>query len=179
METQRDRQFRDLVAQRRAYLLRTAKMLTAGDAHLAEDLVQAALTKVYVSWTAFSRADNPDAYLHRTLVNALTDERRRKWRRHEDSAAQLPEKPTTSTASESDDAELAVALRALPPRMRAAIVLRFVHELDVAETAAALGCSIGTVKSQTARGLDKLRTALTAGGRSWHDEVFLERGGYR
>lgn len=83
MKSERDEQFHSFVASRRASLLRTATLLTAGDAHLAEDLVQSTLTKLYVAWPAFRRADNPDGYLRRTLVNALTDERRRWWRRHE------------------------------------------------------------------------------------------------
>lgn len=83
MKSERDEQFHSFVASRRASLLRTATLLTAGDAHLAEDLVQSTLTKLYVAWPAFRRADNPDGYLRRSLANALTDERRRWWRRHE------------------------------------------------------------------------------------------------
>ncbi|MEU4623625.1 SigE family RNA polymerase sigma factor [Actinoplanes sp. NPDC023801] len=161
--SERDREFHEFVARRRGRLLYTARLLTAGDPHLAEDLVQTALTKLYVSWAAFSRADNPDAYLRRALVNALTDERKRVWRRFERTVAEIPDRPGTADPR-GDDPELARALRELPPRMRAAVVFRFLDELDVAQTAAALGCSAGTVKSQTARGLEKLRAALSRSG---------------
>ncbi|MFI5491913.1 SigE family RNA polymerase sigma factor [Actinoplanes sp. NPDC051859] len=159
--SERDRQFRDFVAERRGHLLRTARLLTGGDPHLAEDLVQAALTKLYVSWSAFLRADNPEAYVRRVLVNALTDERRRIWRRFERSVPDLPDHPGADSTAMGDP-ELADALRQLPPKMRAAVVFRFFHQLDVAETAEALGVTTGTVKSQTARALDKLRSILNA-----------------
>ena len=121
--------------------------------------MQAALTKLYVSWAAFRRAENPDGYMRRALVNALLDERRRVWRRFERSVADIPE-PVRGAEPGDGDPELSRALQALPPRMRAAVVFRYFHDLDVAETAAALECSEGTVKSQTARALDKLRAAL-------------------
>ena len=155
----RDRQFHEFVAERRGRLLHTARLLTAGDSFLAEDLVQTALTKLYVSWSAFRRADNPEGYVRRVLVNVLTDERKRIWRRFERTVAELPDSPGTEDVR-ANDPELAAALRELPPRMRAVVVFRFLDELDVAETAEALGCSAGTVKSQTARALEKLRATL-------------------
>lgn len=160
MNSERDEQFHSFVLGRRASLVRTATLLTAGDAHLAEDLVQATLTKLYVAWPSFRRADNPDGYLRRTLVNALTDERRRWWRRHERSVAELPERPLAEPDRDGGSDVLRTALRELPPRMRAALVFRYFYDLDVAATADALGCSEGTVRSQTARALDKLRTVL-------------------
>ena len=160
MKSERDEQFHSFVLGRRAALLRTATLLTAGDAHLAEDLVQSTLTKLYVAWPAFRRADNPDGYLRRTLVNALTDERRRWWRRHERTMAELPERPHAELDRDAGSDLLRTALRELPPRMRAALVFRYFYDLDVAATADALGCSEGTVRSQTARALDKLRTVL-------------------
>ncbi|MEU8816215.1 SigE family RNA polymerase sigma factor [Actinoplanes sp. NPDC048796] len=158
--SERDEQFHELVADRRKWLLQTARLLTAGDQHLAEDLVQTALTKLYVSWAAFRRADNPDGYLRRVLVNAFLRERRRSWWRFERPSDRLPDRAEAPPAPADLDPELSHALSQLPRRMRAAVILRFFHELDVAETAAALGCSTGTVKSQTARALDKLRVAL-------------------
>ncbi|MFG1609239.1 SigE family RNA polymerase sigma factor [Actinoplanes sp. NPDC049265] len=157
--SERDREFYDFVAGRRGKLLKTARLLTGGDIYLAEDLVQHVLTKLYVSWSSFKRADNPDGYLRRVLVNAMTDERRRRWRMFERSVPALPDLPASEHVA-VDEPELAQALRELPPKMRAAIVFRFYHQLDVAETAEALGVSQGTVKSQTARALDKLRAAL-------------------
>ena len=158
--SERDEQFHDLVAVRRKRLLQTARLLTAGDSHLAEDLVQTVLTKLYVSWEAYRRADNPDGYLRRVMVNAFLTERRRSWWRFERPSERLPERADEQPAPDDVDPELSRALGELPRRMRAAVILRFFHELDVAETAAALGCSTGTVKSQTARALDKLRAAL-------------------
>ena len=158
--SERDAQFHSFVVTHRAALVRTATLLTAGDRHLAEDLVQSTLTKLYVAWPAYRRADNPDGYVRRVLVNVLADEHRRGWRRRERPMAELPDRPGT----EADGAELAdglrAALRDLPPRMRAALVFRYVYDLDVAATADALGCSEGTVKSQTARALDRVRAVL-------------------
>jgi RNA polymerase sigma-70 factor (sigma-E family) len=160
--SERDEQFHEFVAERRGHLLRTARLLTAGDPHLAEDLVQTALTKLYISWSAFRRAANPEGYVRRVLVNALINERRRAWWRFERPSERLPEPAAAGgTAADDTDSELARALRELPPRMRAAVVFRFFYELDVVETAEALGCSTGTVKSQTSRALEKLRAALT------------------
>lgn len=156
--TERDRLFAAFVAQRRGHMLHTARLLTAGDDHLAEDLVQTALTKLFVSWAAFQRAESPNAYVKRALFNALMDERRRIWRRFERPVAAPPEH--AQLPAEGGDPELARALRELPPRMRAAVVFRFVLDMDVADTAVALGCSAGTVKSQTARALAKLRDSL-------------------
>jgi RNA polymerase sigma-70 factor (sigma-E family) len=160
VKTERDEQFHSFVLSRRASLVRTATLLTAGDAHLAEDLVQSTLTKLYVAWPPFRRADNPEGYLRRTLVNALTDEKRRWWRRHERPVADLPDRPHAVADPDDRTDGLRVALRELPPRMRAALVFRYFYDLDVADTADALGCSEGTVKSQTARALDRLRTVL-------------------
>jgi RNA polymerase sigma-70 factor (sigma-E family) len=166
--TDRDEQFHSFVLDHRAALVRTATLLTAGDPHLAEDLVQSTLTKLYLAWPAFRRADNPDGYLRRTLVNALTDERRRWWRRHERSMADLPDRPRTEPDRPDAVDGLRAALSELPPKMRAAVVFRYFYDLDVADTADALGCSPGTVKSQTARALDRLRTVL--------DTQFVQQG---
>lgn len=160
MKTERDEQFHSFVLSHRAGLVRTATLLTAGDAHLAEDLVQSTLTKLYVAWPAFRRADNPEGYLRRTLVNALTDERRRWWRRHERPVADLPDRPHVEPDQDDRSDGLRSALRDLPPKMRAALVFRYFYDLDVADTADALGCSEGTVKSQTARALERLRTVM-------------------
>jgi RNA polymerase sigma-70 factor (sigma-E family) len=159
--TERDEQFHSFVLEKRAGLVRTATLLTAGDGHLAEDLVQSTLTKLYVAWPAFRRADNPDGYLRRTLVNALTDEKRRWWRRHERPVAELPDRAHAASPDPDDRTDgLRAAMRDLPPKMRAALVFRYFYDLDVADTADALGCSEGTVKSQTARALDRLREVM-------------------
>ena len=172
--TERDEQFHAFVAERRGALVHTARLLTAGDVFLAEDVVQTALTKLYVSWAAFRRAGNPDGYARRALVNALMSEHRRVWRRFERPVADLPEHARAGAAADDGDPELARALGELPPKMRAAVVYRFFHDLDVVDTADALGCSVGTVKSQTARALDKLRAVLREPDQP--DQPAAERG---
>jgi RNA polymerase sigma-70 factor (sigma-E family) len=163
LRSERDEQFHCFVAERRPELVRIATLLTAGDAHLAEDLVQSCLTRLYLSWPAFRGSHNPDGYVYRALANALTDERRRPWRRQERPTAQPPERANAEPGAGSPAGDaLRLALLDLPPRMRAAVAFRYFHGLDVAATAHALGCSEGTVKSQTARALDHLRAALQA-----------------
>ncbi|MET0822408.1 MAG: SigE family RNA polymerase sigma factor [Aeromicrobium sp.] len=161
MRSERDDAFRAYVLEHRAGLVRTATLLTAGDAHLAEDVVQSTLTRLYVSWPLFVRAGNREGYARRALVNALMDEHRRPWRRRERAAASVPDVHAVQPDAGSVATEaLMAALRELPPRMRSAVVYRYFHDLSVAETAEALGCSQGTVKSQTARALDRLRDVL-------------------
>jgi RNA polymerase sigma-70 factor (sigma-E family) len=161
MRSERDDEFRAYVLAHRAALVRTATLLTAGDAHLAEDVVQSTLTRLYASWSLFARAGNREGYARRALVNALMDEHRRPWRRRERAAVDVPETTTVKPDAGSPRTEaLMSALRELPPRMRSAVVYRYFHDLSVAETADALGCSQGTVKSQTARALDRLRGVL-------------------
>ncbi|HEV2889729.1 MAG TPA: SigE family RNA polymerase sigma factor [Frankiaceae bacterium] len=155
----RDEEFRAYVTSARPSLLRAATLLAAGDAHLAEDVVQTSLTKLYVAWPRVRR-EGPDRYVRRILVNAFTDETRRPSWRRERSSAELPDVAAADPRSPEDKDAVRRALAALPPRMRAAVVLRYWLELDVAETASALGCGQGTVKSQTARGLDRLRELL-------------------
>jgi RNA polymerase sigma-70 factor (sigma-E family) len=159
----RDEEFRSYILEQRTALLRTATLLAAGDAHLAEDLVQTTLTRLYLSWPAFRAATNRGAYARRALVNAFIDEERRPWRRRERSHSELPDIPqqvAPVSAQVSRAEEVNAALEELPARMRAAVVLRFFHDLGVTETAELLACTPGTVKSQTARALEKLRARL-------------------
>lgn len=150
-------EYEAFVLQYRGRLLATAMHLT-GDGHLAEDLVQTALVRLYLAWGR-ARTVSTEGYARRILLNAFIDHCRRPWVRRERAADVLPESAVRPT-DEGDDPELAAALAALPPRMRAAVVLRHIEDLSVEDVADALGCSLGTVKSQTARGLDKLRAAL-------------------
>lgn len=159
MTDPRDTEFEAFVRSRRGALLRTASLLAAGDVHLAEDIVQSCLTRLYVAWPR-ARRHSLDAYVRRMLVNALIDEKRRPSRR-EKATGMLPDRPSADEVSSTvQDPELLRALAALPIGMRAAVVLRHVDDLSVDDTAAALRCSTGNVKSQTARGLDKLREKL-------------------
>ena len=155
----REDQFRGYVLQSRGRLLRTATLLSSGNAHQAEDLVQTVLLRMYVSWPRI-RSDTRDAYARKMLVNAHLDERRRPYARHELNHAEVPEVAVEAALSPDPEAAVFRALAELPLRMRAAVILRHLHDASVAETADALGCSEGTVKSQTARGLAQLRAAL-------------------
>lgn len=142
-------------AQRR---LRRVAYLVCGDWHRAEDIVQTALANVYARWERIRRDEGPEGYAHRAVVNAAIDERRRPWRR-ERPVEFLPER----AAPAQDGITLAVleALATLPPRQRAVVVLRFVEDLDVEQTATLLGISPGTVKSQTSKALANLREHLS------------------
>ncbi|HEU5474053.1 MAG TPA: SigE family RNA polymerase sigma factor [Actinophytocola sp.] len=153
-------------ARETAQQLRRSAYLLCGDWHLADDLTQAALIKMYRAWPRITRTERPVSYARRTLVRCWLDERRRPWRRAERRDGQLPEEvpggPDPATAAQHGDlrAELFDALSRIAPRQRAVLVLRFFESLSVAEAAEALGCSEGTVKSQTARGLAALKVVL-------------------
>jgi RNA polymerase sigma-70 factor (sigma-E family) len=164
----RDEEFSAFVAARRTDLLRSACLLTAGDTHLAEDLVQTALARLYVAWPRVRRSGTQAAYAWRIVVNAHLDEvRRPRWRR-EHSVAEPPDGPAVPPAGvlpgHVDGEQIRAALAALPPRMRAAVVLRHWMDLSVGETASLLNCSEGTVKSQTAKAAARLRQLLTVAG---------------
>ena len=154
-----DDEFEAFVRHRRARLVGTATALTAGDAVLAEDLVQGTLVRLYLAWGR-ARSGNVEAYARRVLVNAFIDHRRRPFVRRERTVAALPDAASVAVDRDFGDAQLFNALAELPPRMRAAVVLRHVEDLSVEDAAATLGCTPGTVKSQTARALAKLRESL-------------------
>jgi len=151
-----DEGFREFLDARYVELLRIAYHLT-GSAHEAEDLLQSALVKVLGRW---GRIDDPVAYLRRVMVNHLSSV----WRRHrvrEVLTSIMPDRPGPDTAHGIAERQAVyAAMRGLPPRTRAVIVLRYVADLPEAEVAATLGCSVGTVKSQASRGLARLREAL-------------------
>lgn len=159
MKDSRDEEFTEYVAARRARLRQTAYLIS-GDWHLAEDLVQTALTKLYVAWPRIRRAGNVDAFARRTLVNCHLDERRRPWRRERASIEGVDLAAPGGMPVEDTEA-LMTALAALPPRQRTTVVLRYFVGLSVEETAADMGCSTGNVKSQTSHALGKLETLLS------------------
>lgn len=155
----RDAEFVEFATVQRGAMVRQARLLTAGDTAWAEDLVQITLTRLYVRWPRVRRAGNPVGYARTSLVHAFIDETRRAHRRRETSGPAMDERPAPSDDPELRDAVL-TALAGLAPRQRAVVVLRHWLDLDVTETARVLGCSTGTVKSQNARALAHLRTAL-------------------
>lgn len=155
----RDAEFSEYVVAHRARLVRTARLFTAGDHAAAEDVVQTALTQLYVHWPRVRRADDRVAYGFRTLTNAFLDEQRRAHRRREVLVDETPVVEQHGVDLERRSVVLA-ALRELAPRQRAVVVLRHFLQYDVAATAQALGCSEGTVKSQNAKALGRLRGLL-------------------
>jgi len=159
----RDEEFSAFVQARRTGLVRSACLLTAGDTHLAEDLVQTALARLYVAWPKVRRAGTESAYVWRIIVNAHIDEVRRPSRRRERNVSELPELPAPPEVYPDGLAgsEVRAALGALPPGMRAAVVLRHWLDLSVGETAELMNCSEGTVKSQTAKAAARLRDLLS------------------
>jgi RNA polymerase sigma-70 factor (sigma-E family) len=158
---ERDAEFTAYVAARRAHLRRTAFLL-CGDWHGAEDLVQITLAKLYAAWPRLRDGSSPEAYARTTLVRVHIDETRRPWRR-EATVSVMPERPAGGAVSVEDHDGLLTALASLPPGQRRVVVLRHWLGLSVEETAHDLGCSIGTVKSQTARAVARLREALEWG----------------
>ena len=155
----RDDDFTAFVIAHERQLLRTAYLLT-GDHGYAEDLVQTALVKAHRHWPRVSAADSPLAYVRRVVVTSHLSWRRRLMN-GEQVISTLPELPGTDPQqAHAVSDELRSALRALPPRMRAVLVLRFYDDLTEAETARVLGCSTSTVSTQTARGLTALRAQL-------------------
>ncbi len=142
--------------------LRATGYLMCGDWQHAEDAAQEALIRLYRAWPRIERREALLAYARRTTVRILVDESRRAWRRRERSGdvagleAAVPDPADHVVASEA----LVAALSRLSPRRRACIVLRFYGDLSVAETARALGCSEGTVKSQTSDALRALRPMI-------------------
>jgi RNA polymerase sigma-70 factor (sigma-E family) len=153
--------FDEYVRARGPRLVRTAYLFT-GDRHVAEDVVQNALASLIVSWRRLRDVANLDAYVYRSVVNAGRRWRRRRWT-GEIPYGYLPEEEAVAEdapARFDGRTDMIAALRRLPPRQRAVLVLRYYADLSEAETAAVLGCSVGTVKSQSSRGLAALRAAL-------------------
>jgi RNA polymerase sigma-70 factor (sigma-E family) len=162
MRSDSEAEYVDYVSARLTTLHRTAFLLCGGDAHRADDIVQVTITRLYQRWKQASRADNLDAYVHRMLVHTFIDEKRRSWsrvfllNRVDETVVGTIE---ADTAVEQRD-ELVTALRRLPPKQRAVLVLRFLCDRSIEEVAEILGCSQGTVKSHASRALAVLREQL-------------------
>ena len=164
MRADEEAAFEAFVSERSGDLLRTAVLLTRDRGH-AEDLVQTALVKAYRRWSRISGVD-PYPDVRRVLVTSAAS-----WLRLR-GTQEIVALPEVRDAAGPDDAEalaerdrMTAALSTLPPRMRAVLVLRYAEDLSEAATAQELGCSVHTVRSQTVRGLARLRTVLAATGR--------------
>ena len=154
----RDADFTAYVTERQAALRRLA-YLVCGDWHRADDILQAALTTLYVQWRRVSRMENVDAYVRTMVIRTFLGEERKGWRSRVRLTGEVPEDagPGRDPAAALD---VRKALAAVPPKQRAALVLRYFCDLTHEQAAEVLGCSPGTVKSQTSRGLAALRRAL-------------------
>ena len=157
-------EYLEFATARSGHLYRTACLLAGGDSHLAEDLVQETLGRMFVHWRRVSGADNPAAYAHTVLVRAFLSHRRRR---------SSGERPTGYVPEEGDGASggqglgdpalritLLNALRQLSVRDRAVVVLRYWEDRSVEETATALRLSAGVVRTQSSRALKQLRQIL-------------------
>ncbi|MFF0314890.1 SigE family RNA polymerase sigma factor [Micromonospora sp. NPDC005252] len=151
-----DEQFRLFVQRQWGPLLRTAYLLT-GDRGTAEDLAQSALEKTHRRWGRVLRRDAPEVYVRRVMVNTAISWRRRR-RPLEVPLLTSDSAPTPDAYAQVEERQLLLtALRRLPPRTQAVLVLRYFEDLSEADTAKVLGCSIGSVKSQASRGLARMR----------------------
>ena len=154
-----DERFRLFVREQWGPLTRTAYLLT-GDRGTSEDLVQSALEKTHRHWGRILRRDAPEVYVRRVMVNTAISWRRRRR------VAELPLLAADSAPAPDDydraesRQQILLALRQLPPKTRAILVLRYFEDLSEADIARVLGCSTGSVKSQASRGLARLRTQL-------------------
>ena len=155
-----DAEFDAYFRARRDAVRRTAYLL-CGDWHRADDHAQAAFVALHRHWRRIRDRAALDGWMRRTLVRSVVDESRRPWRRERSTDAPIHGGTVAGPADGVATRHVLVdGLRSVPPRQRAVLVLRFLEGLDVAATAEVLGCSEGTVKSQTAHGLAALRTAL-------------------
>jgi RNA polymerase sigma-70 factor (sigma-E family) len=152
--------FDRFVAARWSALLHLARLLTGGDRHRAEDLLQEALVKLWFAWPKVS-GQAPEAYVRKILARAAARSARRRWW-DEHPVDQLPEPPEAGDAIATVDerTRLEAMLALLPARQRAAVVLRYYQDLPERHVAEALGCPVGTARSLTARGVARLRHLL-------------------
>ncbi|MET1059035.1 MAG: SigE family RNA polymerase sigma factor [Nocardioides sp.] len=148
----------------RAAALHRAAYLMVGDQQLAQDLVQEALTKTYVAWPRLRDPGKAEAYTRKAITTTAISWFRRKGWDNERPTEMLPERGSLGHADAvADRAAIWDALQALAPRQRAALVLRYYEDLTEAQTAEAMGCAVGTVKSQVSAGLGNLRRRLGDG----------------
>ena len=153
--------FHDFVAARSSSLFRTA-LLVMGDHQLAQDLLQESLVKTYVAWPRLRDVSNAEAYARRVIVTTSSSWRRRRSF-HERPVEALPDTVVVDVADMiAGHTDLWTQLHALPPRQRAAVVLRYCEDVSEARTAELMGCSVGSVKRHASHGLAKLRDRMGA-----------------
>lgn len=157
MDAEAQDSFREFVENRSSALLKTAVLLSGGDRHTAEDLLQNALIKAAGRW---HRIDEPEAYVRQILYRQQISRWRLKWPRRELSVAEPPDTGANPDASAAAELRLVMrgALARLTARQRTVLVLRYFEDLPEAEVARLLGCSVGTVRSTTHRSLARLRS---------------------
>ncbi|MEW2296038.1 SigE family RNA polymerase sigma factor [Streptomyces sp. NPDC006743] len=153
-------EFDEFVAARWAVLLHLARLLTGGDRHRAEDLVQESLVKLWFVWPKVAH-EAPEAYVRTVMARAAARSARRRWwgERPVDQVPELPESGDVS-ATVAERSRLEAALARLPARQRAVVVLRYYQDLSESQVADALGCPVGTARSHAARGVARLRQLL-------------------
>ncbi|MFJ3668626.1 SigE family RNA polymerase sigma factor [Streptomyces sp. NPDC090106] len=156
MDAEAQDRFREFVEHRSSALLRTAVLLSGGDRHAAEDLLQNALIKAAGRW---HRIDEPEPYVRQILYRQQIGRWRLKWPRRELTVAEPPERRGDGDASSAAELRLVIrgALARLTARQRAVLVLRYFEDLPEADVARIMGCSVGTVRSTTHRSLARLR----------------------
>ncbi|MEV6691604.1 SigE family RNA polymerase sigma factor [Micromonospora sp. NPDC051196] len=164
MKAADEQAFREFVTSQMASLRKLA-YVTCGDWHAAEDAVANSLIKLYPRWR---KLDRPDLYAKTMVYRAAVDETRRPWRRGRERSIghAIPDVPIDNLSDPNgvtdERLRIRAALDAVPTRQRAAVVLRHYLGLSLEDTAQVLGCNVGTAKSQTSRGLAKLRELLAA-----------------
>jgi len=157
-----DQDFAEFMVARWSALYRLAYLLTASPTR-AEDLLQTSLEKAYVRWSRISGMEYPERYVRRMIANTYLSGRRRAWHR-EEPHDRMPENGDSAEGALLDRAMLWPLVCALPPSQRAVIVLRYYEDMSEADIAATLGCTTGTVKSQSSAAKTALRRALAAAG---------------
>ena len=155
----KDADFSAYMAARQPALYRTAYLL-AGDHASAEDLLQNAFAKLYLSWDKIRDHGALDGYVRRVMVNENNSLWRRAWKRREHSTDTMPETGVQDTYDDGMGGVLWSYVQTLPPKQRAVIVLRYYEQLSEAEIADVLGISVGTVKSQASRALAAMRSRV-------------------
>jgi RNA polymerase sigma-70 factor (sigma-E family) len=164
--------FSEFASARSASLFRTAYLIVGGDHQLAQDLLQESLIKTYLAWPRLRDPSKAEAYTRKAIVTtAISWRRRRSF--HERPTDPLPDTALPDAGEAvTTHASMVTQLRTLPPRQRAAIVLRYYQDLSEAQTADVMGCSVGAVKSQVSTGLARLRRTL---GQTYDEATPAER----